>query len=162
MSAPQQVVVTTAMPIAPMEMGRDDATEQLAKLNDTGLLPIAAVLPLRQAWPEELRWASWGQTQWRFHRAWCVARVTAELPTAIWGVGAARLPTICALCGREAAGLHHLLVRRSGHDAIVAALLAEWAPPPGLAECVLSDTDKSGTPGWQTSLLVPPTGLRRP
>ena len=32
MSAPQQVVVTTAMPIAPMEMGRDDPTEQLAKL----------------------------------------------------------------------------------------------------------------------------------
>ena len=31
MSAPQQVVVTTAMPIAPMEMGRDDPTEQLAK-----------------------------------------------------------------------------------------------------------------------------------
>ncbi|EOD15390.1 hypothetical protein EMIHUDRAFT_103350 [Emiliania huxleyi CCMP1516] len=32
MSAPQQVVVTTAMPIAPMEMGHDDPTEQLAKL----------------------------------------------------------------------------------------------------------------------------------
>ena len=31
-SAPQLVVVTTAMPIAPMEMGRDDPTEQLAKL----------------------------------------------------------------------------------------------------------------------------------
>ena len=32
MSAPQQVVVTTAVPVAPMEMGREDPTEQLAKL----------------------------------------------------------------------------------------------------------------------------------
>ena len=118
--------------------------ELVGKLNDTGLLPIAAVLPLRQAWPEELRWASWGQTQWRFHRAWCVARVTSALPTAIWGVGAARLPTTCALCGREPAGLHHLLVRCSGPDAFRAALLAEWAPPPGLAERALADTDSLG------------------
>ena len=126
------------------EHEREWFCEQLAKLNETGLLPIATVLPLRQEWPADLRWASWGQTQWRFHRAWCMARVTSELPTAIWGRAATRMPITCALCGREAAGLHHLLARCLGAEALRAALVEEWAPPPGLAEWVLMDTDNLG------------------
>ena len=83
--------------------------EQLALLNDEGLVLLSEVLPLHSAWPEALRWAPWGKTMWRFHRAWCVARITAEVPASVWGIPAGRLPEVCPLCPGGRAGLQHLL-----------------------------------------------------
>ena len=68
---------------------------QLSKLNNDGLVPYAELVPLRQPCPAVVRWAPWGKTMWRFHKAWCLARVTGGIPLVIWGGSASPVERIC-------------------------------------------------------------------
>ena len=92
--------------------------QQLAALNNEGLIPYADLVPLGQPLHLELRWAPWGRTMWRFYKAWCVARATSCIPVAVWGRagpgGRSGLCTRldhCCLCGQRDACLDHVLTR---------------------------------------------------
>ena len=116
--------------------------EQLGKLNDNGLLPIAEVLPLQRQWPADLRWAGWGKSTWRFHRAWCVARVTSEIPADVWGMPQTRLPQICALCAGAPNTLEHLLAQCPAGRGLRDAVCERWPlGPDTLTAWVLRDVD---------------------
>ena len=85
--------------------------EQLAKLNNDGLIPYIDLLPLRRPWSLAVRWAPWGSTMWRFYRAWCISRVTGSVPMMVWGRGEAAVELeSCSLCGLRGVGLWHILV----------------------------------------------------
>ncbi len=84
--------------------------QQLARLNEDGAIPYAELLPLWQPFRASLRWAPWGKTQWRFFRAWCVARITTRVPLAVWGHGGLPLElNPCPLCSARSADLAHLV-----------------------------------------------------
>jgi hypothetical protein len=116
-------------------------SEQLAALNNDGLIPYAALVPIRALPLDELRWASWGKTLWRFHRAWAAARVTGGFPWSVWGIRVAstpqRLPR-CPLCGASEVGLQHVLVDCGGTASLRLGIM-QW-PPADFFWWVLSDT----------------------
>ena len=118
--------------------------EQVGRLADTGLLPLDALLPLRQPWAPEVRWAPWSPAMWRYHRAWMVARLSGAIPGVVWGAEVRAAPgEACALCGGAVACLHHLIAECPALDASRGALRArvgECALACGLFEWVLTDT----------------------
>ena len=86
--------------------------EQVGRLAGDGLVSLGDILPLRQPWPRELLQARWGPAMWRYHRAWCTARVTLCIPGAVWGLY--EDPVVvsaepCPLCGGPTASLPHLV-----------------------------------------------------
>ena len=104
--------------------------EQLAALNNEGLIPYADILPLQGYTAMELRWMAWGKTSWRFFRAWCAARLSMGFPWSVWGVRIATIPRViprCPLCGVVDADLQHLLAGCSA----TAALRRELNAPGG-------------------------------
>ena len=105
------------------------------------MVPIAAILPLRTCWTDDLCWAPWGKTMWRFHRAWCTARITSEIPVGVWGVPAERVPRICPLCRSHTSSLHHLLAECPPAAAWREAALLAWAPQVDLVTWALTDVD---------------------
>ena len=107
--------------------------EQVAKLTDDGVVSLGHLLPLRQPWARELRWAPWSRAMWRLHRAWCVARLTLDIPCMVWGLAAppaAVLAAGCPLCGGRAHGLHHLLVECPAVAGIREEVAARWPDMP--------------------------------
>jgi len=89
--------------------------EQLAALNEDGLVPYADLVPLRKPFRLDVRWAPWGKTMWRFFRAWLVARITSGIPLAVWGRGGVpRILFNCPVCGIADADLEHVLCSCSG------------------------------------------------
>ena len=108
---------------------------QLSKLNNEGLVPYVDLVPLRQPCPAMVRWAPWGKTMWRYHKAWCLARVTGGIPLVIWG--GSEIPVTldcCCLCGAVEVGLAHvlaecpqLLAQRANLESGAADLLPQWA-----------------------------------
>ena len=109
--------------------------EQLAGLNDEGLVPYAELVPLRSPWPAAYRWAPLGKTMWRYHRAWCVARISGGFPLSAWGrCGIPVVLAYCGLCGMPNIGLMHVLVdcpcllaQRASLQPGVVDLLPRWA-----------------------------------
>ena len=84
--------------------------QQLAGLNDDGLVPYRELVPLRQPWSFSLRWARWGRVMWKFFRWWCVARITMKIPVQdLWSVSLASTLSTCWLCGAVNVDLHHVL-----------------------------------------------------
>ena len=85
---------------------------QLQALNSDGLIPYAELVPLRAPFPAVVRWAPWGKTMWRYHRAWCLARITGCFPLVAWGRSGfpCRLDC-CSLCGTPQADLRHVLAQ---------------------------------------------------
>ena len=85
--------------------------DQLAALNEC-LIPYAELVPFRAPPSDELRWAAWGKTMWRFCRAWAAARVSGGFPWSVWGQRVSsitRILKVCPLCGSADADLEHLL-----------------------------------------------------
>ena len=79
---------------------------------------------------------------WRFHRAWCVARVSLQIPVGIWGLPAERLPEACPLCVGGQCCLQHLIECCSAVEAHRGAVQAAWGPPQGeLLLWALRDTE---------------------
>ena len=119
-------------------------TEQVGRLADTGLLPLSALLPLRQPWTPAVCWAPWSPTMWKYHKAWMVARLAGAIPGVVWGAEAqAGAGEACALCGHASAGLHHLLAECPAVAALRDAAWAragEAALAHGLLEWALMDT----------------------
>jgi hypothetical protein len=62
-------------------------TEQLAKLNDDGLVPYASLAPLRRPWRPDVVWMPWGRTQWKFFvlGQWLVSRCRFLSPCGVLG-----------------------------------------------------------------------------
>ena len=85
--------------------------EQLAKLNHEGLIPYGELVPIRGVADPVVSWAPWGATMWRFHRAWCIVRVTGGFPMVLWGrQGVRSRLDACPLCGLDSIGVTHALV----------------------------------------------------
>ena len=108
---------------------------QLAALNEEGLIPYAELVPLRMPWPAVFRWAPWGKTMWRYHRAWCLARISSGIPLVSWGRNGIQTQlACCSLCGLPRVDLRHilaecpgLLVQRAVLQPGVLELLPRWA-----------------------------------
>ena len=62
------------------------------------------------AWGVGLGWAPWGSTDWRFFRAWILARISKAIPLTVWDAGElpASLP-YCPCCDKTEVGLAHLV-----------------------------------------------------
>ena len=70
---------------------------------------------------------------WRLHRAWCVARLTLDVPCAVWGLATpppAVVAAGCPLCGGRAHGLHHLLVECPAVAGVREEVAARWPDMP--------------------------------
>ena len=68
---------------------------------------------------------------WRFHRAWCAARVSFQIPVGVWGLPSERLPETCPLCAGGAGCLQHLIECCTAIEAHQEAAHAAWGPPRG-------------------------------
>ena len=62
------------------------------------------------AWGIGGGWAPWGATDWRYFRAWLLARICGAIPLIVWDAGdlPASLPE-CTCCQAVDAGLAHLI-----------------------------------------------------
>jgi hypothetical protein len=73
------------------------------------LCPVLAngVLP---PWGIGLGWAPWGPTDWKYYRAWALARISFAIPLTVWDAGSmpAHLPH-CPCCGKAQVDLGHVV-----------------------------------------------------
>jgi hypothetical protein len=113
--------------------------ESLAKLGAGMELTYQNVRP-KKVWNNALCWSGWGRTMWRFHKAWCIARVTEKLPIAWFGgSGLDSVLPCCPQCRAADADLHHVLCVCSG----TSHLRAGWHnfPKEAIYTWVLNDTE---------------------
>ncbi|CAK0811575.1 unnamed protein product, partial [Prorocentrum cordatum] len=87
-------------------MESDWSAAQVGRLANDGLVSLGDILPLRQPWSQEWLQARWGPTTWRFHRAWCTARVALCIPSAVADIVSVEP---CPLCGGFTTTLAHLV-----------------------------------------------------
>ena len=67
-----------------LAMEREWFGEAIQKIYADELAPHSWSKPV-SFWAPCLCWQGWGRTMWRFHKAWCVARITHSLPLAWFG-----------------------------------------------------------------------------
>ena len=117
--------------------------EQLARLNSEGLIPYHELVSIRGLPSDSLRWAAWGKTMWRFHRAWAAARVSGGFPWSVWGERIQSIPLRllqCPLCGLMDVDLVHLLGSCHGTSSLRLELQLSAYSPTILFHWALADT----------------------
>ena len=71
-----------------------------------------------QQWGIALGWAPWGAADWKFYRAWAVARISRAIPLTVWGAGGVvRSFPACPCCAAPEANLEHILESCPGTEA---------------------------------------------
>ena len=84
---------------------------QLQRHFSQALVPYSTMLPPFSAWRANERWAAWPPTLWKFHRVWCVVRLTGSLGL-LSADGAQLLMLLpqCVWCEAQVTGIRHLLL----------------------------------------------------